>query len=186
MTPGTTTLNGTTVQWTPKTPAMMRSHLLTTEKLLQSGSINNLKQHLGTAKAEKLAKPNASTLKRKKIDFTRSFKDTPLQEQEAWIIEDLLYVLMGMDGEYIRVFPGTKINGDASFEYAIETNLGNLNYSLNNHPCSLFVSDPRHFPSRIGRQNYACSNGFPKRLVLHRVPFLIQVWSCEPRTLCCR
>jgi hypothetical protein len=128
MTPaGTTTIDGTTVQWTPKTPAMMRSHLLTTEKLLQSGSIKNLKQQLGASKAEKLVKPNASSsIKPKKIAFSRSLKDVSLQEQEAWIIEDLLYVLMGMDGEYIRVFPGTKINGDASFEYAIESNLGEL------------------------------------------------------------
>ena len=95
-------LDGTTLAWTPKTPAMMRSHLLTTEKLLPSGSIKNLKQQLGSNKVENLLKSSTtasmnsktSSIKPKSIEFTRSLKDVSLVEQEAWIIEDLLYVLM--------------------------------------------------------------------------------------------
>ena len=76
----------------------------------------------------------------------KSLRGVVASKQEAFLIEDLLYVLLvcfffkmvysqriffntkhsvqGMNGEYIQLRKSTKLNGTESFDYFIEKNIG--------------------------------------------------------------
>ena len=51
----------------------------------------------------------------------------PIRDQEALIIEDLLYVLLGVDGEFItRVFT-SQTHAKEIVDFEIDSDLGNFN-----------------------------------------------------------
>lgn len=51
----------------------------------------------------------------------------PIRDQEALIIEDLLYVMLGVDGEFItRVF-ATHAHVKEIVDFEIDSDLGNFN-----------------------------------------------------------